>query len=174
MYLIKSHGAPTTSTVGEVGQRYLDLDTDIKYECTEIQRKEVYGEGPSIHNDFVSTTVLKKVYNEYTWTEVASSGGTSGSGGSDTYIVEWNRDSNEVLSVTPGLYEAIRKLFYEHVPCKVVVIGFDEDAEEISLFDRMEDITLNDADGYHWYIENGTVWLLSLYPDNSVTIQYDE
>lgn len=171
MYLIKSHGAPTTSTVGEVGQRYLDLDTDLKYECTEIQRKEVYGEGPSIHNDFVSTTVLKKVFNEYTWTEVASSGE---GGGSDTYIVEWNRDSNEVLSVTPGLYEAIRKLFDEHVPCKVVVIGFDEDEKEISLFDRMEDIRSTDEDGFMWYIEDGTVWLLSLRPDNSVTIQYDE
>ena len=71
MSIIKSHGAPTVLTVGEVNQKYIDLDTDTKYKCVGINRIETYENGPCIHNSFVTTRTLKEVHNEYIWEELA-------------------------------------------------------------------------------------------------------
>lgn len=71
MSIIKSHGAPTVLTVGEVNQKYIDLDTDTKYKCVGINRIETYKNGPCIHNSFVTTRTLKEVHNEYIWEDLS-------------------------------------------------------------------------------------------------------
>ena len=76
MNMIKSHGAPTDLTVGQLGQRYLDLDTDKKYVCVDIQRAEDIGDGPSIHDSFVHTKEFVANGNLYLWEELASAGGS--------------------------------------------------------------------------------------------------
>ena len=104
MRLITGYGAPTDLTVGELGQRYLDLDTDKKYVCVDIQREEYVEDGVP-ETDIVHFEAKKILGNFYTWEELAGSG-------PDVIITGANADTDDggtttVWTLTKGDYETI-------------------------------------------------------------------
>jgi hypothetical protein len=77
---IKGYGAPTLSTVGDAGQRYIDLDTGKEYICTGFQTDTIYEEDNIEPHSYISTNFHKGTVSGYEWVAV-------GGGGSKKYIL---------------------------------------------------------------------------------------
>ena len=68
MLILSGHGAPTNETVGNIGDRYIDLETNTVYECKSVD---------SVDRNFgylqISDYTLENT--KYTWQAVTSVGG---------------------------------------------------------------------------------------------------
>ena len=70
MTILKGYGAPTTATTGNVGDYYIDLNTDAVYKCFDVNVKaRDYG--------FVDVSDYALANNEYQWVSVGGAGDIS-------------------------------------------------------------------------------------------------
>ena len=61
MAIIKMHGAPDANTLGEVGDKYIDLNTNMVYECIGVTADSV------THDDFITIYTRGTQNTVYEW-----------------------------------------------------------------------------------------------------------
>lgn len=162
MTIIKSHGAPTELTVGEVGQRYIDLDTDTKYVCVDIEREEFHEDGPSIHNSFVTTNEFKGVSNFYIWEELA------GGSNFDAIIRGVPGDSDDEWTLEKGDHETIADKILAGIPVRAL-IHYVGDGASVDVIECASYIHADNMVGVAFMKPDGMFVILS---DNTLHVEF--
>lgn len=168
---ITNHGAPTTETVGYVGQRYIDLDSCAIYECKAINTIATVNDDSSHPHNFVTIAYIEKRTNEYIWEKIGGAGG----GGSiyDAVFVHEPRTTYTTPLVVYGDYATIKAKADKSLP----------------IFAKYQQLTISDDSGkYYQCNEQDLTWFRSredelvfgfgvdviyLYPDNTTEYTYE-
>lgn len=98
MAVIKMHGAPDNYTLGDIGDFYVDIDTNTLYKCVAVQEDKVN------YDNYITIYTRGTKNTTYTWEPVS---GGSGIGFDFTILWDFKTDTG----VTTGDYQDLYNKF---------------------------------------------------------------